>query len=92
VSVAIAALRDAPTERALAAERALVRRIGAGCDTPLGAHAREGRGGRLEMSAFVGAPDGRVWIRDRLSGPDPVALGEALADRLLSCGAEALLR
>lgn len=92
VSGAIAALRDAPTERALAAERALVRRIGAGCDTPLGAHAREGRGGRLEMSAFVGAPDGREWIRDRLSGPDPVALGEALADRLLSCGAEALLR
>jgi hydroxymethylbilane synthase len=92
VAAAIAALRDEPTERALAAERALVRAMGAGCDTPIGAHARHQRDGLLELTAFVGAPDGTEWIRDRLSGvAEPVALGEAVAERLLSCGAGALL-
>jgi hydroxymethylbilane synthase len=92
VSAAIAELRDGPTEQALAAERALVARLGAGCDTPLGAHARALRDGRMELAAFVGAADGSRWIRDSVAGSaDPVALGEALAERLLACGAGELL-
>jgi hydroxymethylbilane synthase len=93
VGAAIAPLRDEAAECALAAERALVARLGAGCDTPIGAYARPAAPGRLELMAFVGAPDGSEWIRDSLTGPagDPVALGERVAERLLSCGAAALL-
>ena len=91
VAAAIAGLRDAAAERALAAERTLVARLGAGCDTPIGAHARAHRDGRLELRAFVGAADGSHWIRDSGLGDDPLALGEALAARLLSCGAGELL-
>jgi hydroxymethylbilane synthase len=92
VGAAIAVLRHGPTERALAAERALVRCLGAGCDTPIGAHARPRSDGGLELRAFVGAPDGSEWITDRLAGAeDPVELGETVARRLLSCGAGALL-
>jgi hydroxymethylbilane synthase len=92
VGAAIAVLRHGPTERALAAERALVRCLGAGCDTPIGAHARPRSDGGLELRAFVGAPDGSEWIADRLAGAeDPVELGETVARRLLSCGAGALL-
>jgi hydroxymethylbilane synthase len=92
LAVAIAALRDPATERSLAAERALVRCLGAGCDTPIGAHACDRSDGRLELRAFVGASDGSEWIRDSALGDDPVALGEAVAGRLLTCGAAALLR
>ena len=91
VAAAIAPLRDGGAERALAAERALVRGLGAGCDTPVGAFARDAGTGRLALSAFVGAPDGSYWIRDELQGEDPVALGEAVAQRLLSAGAGELL-
>jgi hydroxymethylbilane synthase len=92
VGAAIAALRDQPSERALAAERALVRALGASCDTPVGAHARASRDGRLELAAFVGAPDGSEWISDSLAGEgDPAALGAAVAERMLLCGAGALL-
>jgi hydroxymethylbilane synthase len=90
VLAALAPLRDAGAERALAAERALVRRLGAGCGTPLGAWARDA-GGELELRAFIAAPDGGHWIGDAARGGDPVALGEAVAERLLACGAEALL-
>ncbi len=91
VCEAIAAQRDDGAERTLAAERALVARLGAGCDTPVGAWARARDDGGLELQAFIGAPDGAEWIRDTLSGSEPVALGEAVAERLLACGAEALL-
>jgi hydroxymethylbilane synthase len=93
VGAAIAQLRDEASERALAAERALVARLGAGCDTPIGAHARAAGAGQLELVAFVGAPDGTEWIRDSVTGPAdaPVALGESAAERLLSCGAGAML-
>ena len=91
VAAAIAPLRDAGAERALAAERALVRRLGAGCNTPVGAFARDVGARCVALSAFVGAPDGSHWIRDELEGEDPVALGEAVAQRLLAAGARELL-
>jgi len=92
VASAVAGLRDGATERALSAERTLVSRLGAGCDTPIGAHAAaDGDGAALELRAFVGAADGAHWIRDTLAGSDPVELGEAVAERLLAAGAGALL-
>jgi hydroxymethylbilane synthase len=87
---AVESLRDGAAEAALAAERALVEALGAGCHTPLGAHARAGEGG-LELRAFVGRPDGSAWIRDELSGPDPRELGRELARRLLLAGAGEML-
>jgi len=92
VADAIAALRDPATERALTAERTLVRCMGAGCDTPVGAHAREHGDGELELRAFVGAADGSEWIRDSVRvAAEPGAVGEIVAERLLACGAGALL-
>jgi hydroxymethylbilane synthase len=94
---AIAGIRDARAELELAAERAVVRELGAGCHTPLGVHACL-RDGRLVMRAFVGRPDGSVWIRDEVSAPvgdpDPKAgdaLGRKLAGRLTAAGAGDLL-
>jgi hydroxymethylbilane synthase len=87
---AVECLRDGPAEAALSAERALVAALGAGCHTPLGAHARPCPGG-LTLRAFVGHPDGSAWIRDELSGEKPEALGRALARRLLSAGAGEML-
>lgn len=91
VTAALSALRDADAERALHAERALVGALGAGCDTPVGAYACQVEGGVLELQAFIGSADGGEWIRDRLRGEEPRALGEEAARRLLDCGASALL-
>ena len=90
-AAAVAPLRDRAAERALEAERALVSALGAGCDTPVGAHARELGGGTLELRSFIGAPGGGEWIRDAVRGERPRELGEEAARRLLTCGAAALL-
>ena len=91
VATALAPLRDGDAERALACERRLVSVLRAGCDTPLGAHARVSADGSLELRCFIGSPDGGEWIRDALRGDDPRALGEEAARRLLACGAGELL-
>jgi hydroxymethylbilane synthase len=87
VARAIAALRDSRTERELAAERELARRLHATCETPIGAHARTLPGGLLELRAYLGRPDGSEWATDRLEGRDPRELASELAARLRSVGA-----
>lgn len=87
----IAPLVDREAEACVRAERELVHALGASCNTPVGAHARLLEPDELELSAWVGLPDGSAWLRDRLSGP-PEGLGAAVAQRLLATGAGELLR
>ncbi len=88
-----AVVSDEQSFAALRAERALVAALDASCRTPLGVHAAH-EGGQLQIDAFAGLPDGSWWIQDTLVGQadDPEALGRALADRMLSAGADDLLR
>jgi hydroxymethylbilane synthase len=86
-----AAIDDAPSARALAAERALVRALEADCHTPVGAHAQVLAPDALRLRAFVGAADGSAWVRDELDGDEPERLGADVARRLLSAGAREVL-
>jgi porphobilinogen deaminase len=47
----------------------------------------------LSVLGYLGAPDGSHAIRDRISGPASaaVAMGEELADAMLSCGGREIL-
>ena len=77
----------------LTAERALVQALDASCHTPLGANGALDRD-RLELSAFVGLPDGSAWVRDSLAGDAgaPAALGQEVGARLVAAGGGDLLR
>jgi hydroxymethylbilane synthase len=86
---AVARISDDATARCLAAERALVLALEADCHTPVGAHAVVD--GDLVLRAFVGAPDGAIWLRDELRGPDPETLGAEVARRLRAAGADEVL-
>lgn len=79
----LAAIEHEPSRRAVDAERSWLAGIGGGCDLPVGAHATIGADGGVALNAFVGTPDGRIVLRDRAEGDDPVAVGRALAARLL---------
>jgi hydroxymethylbilane synthase len=84
-------IRDPATTAAVTAERRLVAALGASCNTPVGAFARPAGDGSVELSAWVGLPDGSAWVRDRLRGPADRVAAE-VAERLLSAGAGELLR
>jgi hydroxymethylbilane synthase len=88
---ALAGLRDPETEACVRAERELVRALGASCNTPVGAHARTVADGELELTAWIGLPDGSAYVRDQLRGAAGSDLGLAVAGRLTAVGARELL-
>jgi hydroxymethylbilane synthase len=85
-------LRHEPTTREAAAERALLDRLGGGCQLPIGARAWV-QDGKLKISAVVADPDGRKLLREEREGSADTAerIGMELADRLLALGAGKLL-
>jgi hydroxymethylbilane synthase len=91
---ALAAIDDADARTAVTAERAFLARLGSGCDLPVGAFAaRQPGDGTLRIDGLVASADGRVVLRSGLNGPPaaPAALGEALADAILSAGGAGLI-
>jgi hydroxymethylbilane synthase len=91
-AAAAAAISDPTALTELTAERAATRALGADCETPVGICARLD-GERLTLSGYAGLADGSEWVRDEVEGDpeQPAALGEALAERMLSAGAREIL-
>lgn len=85
-------LEHGDSRRSVAAERALMERLGGGCSVPLGAFAWVERG-ILHLVGMVAAPDGSRLMRQSASGaPEQAeALGAHVAELLLGAGARELL-
>ncbi|MBN1192350.1 MAG: hydroxymethylbilane synthase [Coriobacteriia bacterium] len=81
------------TMECVTAERIVMRKLEGGCQVPIGAYARY-EDGTLTMDAMVGSVDGSHIVRQQLCGDagEPEALGDAMVERLLSLGAEAILK
>jgi hydroxymethylbilane synthase len=85
------AFLDDPASRATTTcERAVLNRLGGGCQVPIGALA-EIRNGRLHLEAIVADPDGSKVLRESRDGTDPVQLGESVGETLLERGGDAIL-
>ena len=82
---------DATTAR-LTAERAVVKRLNGSCQVPIGCYS-ELDGDQLWLRGLVGSPDGNTLIRAEARGnvSDGEAMGIALAEELLSSGADKIL-
>jgi hydroxymethylbilane synthase len=74
----LATIDDRHDHRALDAERAFLRALGAGCALPAGALASR-LGDRIALEGVLATGEGRVVVRTRLAGDDPERLGEELA-------------
>jgi hydroxymethylbilane synthase len=83
---------DLEARYALDAERAVVTRLGGGCQMPIGAYAAVS-GAMVDMTALVVSLDGARAIRAEARGAieSAVALGTAVADDLLAQGAGDIL-
>jgi hydroxymethylbilane synthase len=90
---AVSRINDAAAFDALTAERAVLRTLGGGCQTPVGALASVVDGDHLEMVAVVAALDGSRVIRGRARAPRPdaAALGARVGAQLLADGAGGIL-
>jgi hydroxymethylbilane synthase len=84
------ALNHSPTERAVQAERSLLRTLEGGCCVPVGALA-VARDEYVRLRGIVTSPDGVLVYRGDARGCDPAEVGERLARDLLEQGAEIVL-
>ena len=86
-------LDDPATHACVEAERALLMRLGAGCQTPVAALARVTDAGAIHMRAVVASLDGHTIVRRVMTGnmDSPEELGRRLAEELLDSPAAALL-
>jgi hydroxymethylbilane synthase len=83
-------LDDAAARTATTCERALLTRLGGGCQVPIGAFA-EVDGARIRLHAVVAHPNGTKVLREMRQGDDPVGLGEEVGEILLRRGANGIL-
>ncbi|WP_148089794.1 hydroxymethylbilane synthase [Aeromonas enteropelogenes] len=88
----LAPLEHSETRARVLTERAMNRALQGGCQVPIGAYALVA-GEQIWLRGLVGSPDGTRVIRDEIRGAvsDGEALGEQLAQRLLSAGADVIL-
>jgi hydroxymethylbilane synthase len=86
----LAFLDDAAARAATTCERALLSKLGGGCQVPIGAFA-EINGGRIRLNALVAHPDGTKVLRETREGTDPVRLGEEVGETLLRRGGDVIL-
>jgi hydroxymethylbilane synthase len=89
----IGAIDDATAAVALKAERAVVDRLGGGCQMPIGAFAHAISEDTLSITSIVVSLDGSRSVRATVQGPakNPEQLGTHAADELLAKGAENIL-
>ena len=89
----VAPLDHSASRQAVAAERAVVRRLGAGCRTPLGVLGTVDDAGRLALEAWLLSASGERSVRRRAEGSagEAAAIGVGLAEELLAAGGRELL-
>jgi len=86
----VAFLDDAAARATATCERALLSKLGGGCQVPIGAFA-EVQGGRIRLNAVVARPDGTTVLREAREGDDPLRLGREVGDTLLRRGGNVIL-
>jgi hydroxymethylbilane synthase len=90
VRSALAFLDDKAARSETECERTLLKKLGGGCQVPIGANAKFS-GGTLHLEAVVASPDGTTILRDSGEGEDSAALGALLGERLLKRGGGEIL-
>lgn len=84
------ALNHENTERAALAERSMLRTLEGGCRVPVGGQAVVA-GSNVRLTGLVASPDGALVYKGEAEGEVPEAVGERLAQDLISQGAAVIL-
>ena len=87
-------LDHSPTRTAVTAERSFLKRLGSGCQLPVGALGQVTDEDELKLSGVVLSPDGSRRIKDDITGSvaEAETVGVRLAERFISQGAEEILK
>jgi hydroxymethylbilane synthase len=88
----LAPLNHTDTQLCVEAERGFSRTLAGSCTVPLGAYATRD-GNHINITGFVASVDGKQMLRETMTGEvsNAEAVGKALAEKLVSLGADKIL-
>jgi len=88
----LAPLNHTETEQCVEAERGFSRTLAGSCTVPLGAYATK-QENTISITGFVASVDGKQMLRETMAGDanDAESIGKALANKLISLGADKIL-
>lgn len=79
------------TARAVRAERAFLQKMEGGCQVPIAGFAYMNEANEVVLTGLVASPDGKIIHKQQVSGTNPEALGERVANTLIEAGAKGLI-
>ncbi|WP_404444173.1 hydroxymethylbilane synthase [Sutcliffiella horikoshii] len=82
---------DSVTHKAVTAERAFLHKMEGGCQVPIAGFASVGQDDNIALTVLVGAPDGSVLYKERITGTNPVKVGLEAAESLTAQGGKTLI-
>lgn len=84
-------LNDEYTSQTVRAERAFLEKMEGGCQIPIAGYATMDEQGMIELTGFVGSPDGKTRFVEKAIGLYPEAVGVECAEIMIKKGAGALI-
>lgn len=85
-------ISDPDSETAVRIERQVVARLGADCSWPLGAWARRRTDSReWILDAAILSSDGKLRVRDSISGESPDSIADVMVERLIAKGGKKII-
>lgn len=83
-------LDDVETAMTVRAERAFLKKLEGGCQTPIAAFAQTSAK-EIRLKGLISTPDGQSVFKDTMVGRDPVDLGSRLGAKMIKAGAKEIL-
>ncbi|ALC81867.1 MULTISPECIES: hydroxymethylbilane synthase [Bacillus] len=87
----LAKLNDEYTSQTVRAERTFLEKMQGGCQIPIAGYATMDEKGMIELTGFVGSPDGKIRYVEQTTGLHPEAVGMECAEIMLKKGAGELI-
>lgn len=88
---ALQQLHDEYTSKTVEAERVFLSGLDGGCQIPIGGHAIMEEN-QIQLTALVASKDGKIILKEVVTGENPSEVGEEAVRRLLAQGAKELIQ
>jgi len=88
---ALQSFTNVETDKAVTAERSFLHLMEGGCQVPIAGYAIVNDQGEVTLTALVGSPDGKIILKEQVTGLDALEVGRKAAEAIKLKGGQKLI-
>lgn len=88
---ALQSFTNVETDKAVTAERSFLHMMEGGCQVPIAGYAIVNDNGEVTLTALVGSPDGKIILKEQVTGLDALEVGRIAAEAIKLKGGQKLI-